>query len=81
MAEKVVEPDSTSNDEWHWYENSALSKWLRYDTWKLQFGLALICNVDPQNSARSEELTKLMLSYPESEHLLFNEFDSVAFLS
>ena len=81
MAEKVVEPDSTSNDEWHWYENSALSKWLRYDTWKGQFGLPLICNIDLQNSGRSDEWTRLVLSYPESAHLLYEDFAGVALLS
>lgn len=81
MAEKYSRESLDSRDESYWYERSALSKWLRYDMWKLQFGLPLICNIDIQNSGRSDTWTSLVLTYPESAHLLYDDFADVALLS
>ncbi len=53
----MVDQDSrkglVSSDEWHWYDKSRLSFWLRYDTWPVELGLCLICDIEPE---KSEEL-------------------------
>ncbi len=81
MAEKDGRQDPVSSDESFWYEHSALSKWLRYDTWTWQLGLPLICNIDMENSGRSDAWGGLMLSDPEEVEIFDISFALVALLS
>ena len=50
----MVDQDSrkglVASDEWHWYDKSKLPFWLRYDTWPVELGLCLICEIDPEKS-------------------------------
>ena len=81
MAEKDSRESLDSRDESYWYEKSALSNWLRYDTWTWQLGLPLICNIDMENSGHSDAWGGLMLYDPEWEQIFGVSFADVALLS
>jgi len=53
MADQDDKESLSPSDEWYWYDKSRLAFWLRYDTWPVELGLCLICDIDPE---KSEEL-------------------------
>lgn len=69
----MVDQDSrkglVSSDEWHWYDKSKLSFWLRYDTWPVELGLCLICDIDPEKSEELDfdELVDMVNIKPEDK--------------
>lgn len=50
MADQGSRQGLVSSDEWSWYDRSKLAFWLRYDTWPVELGLCLICDIDPEKS-------------------------------
>ena len=81
MAKRGSRQDPISSDEWYWYEHSPLSSWLYYDTWTWQLGLPLICNIDVENSGRSDAWGGMILDDLESIHPFDKGLALVALLS